>query len=302
MKLWIILCMGLVGTALALPESYLESALEADGEVVEELPMEGGNPVQGEEEVEFEDESWAEGKEETRDDASGPCGSYHCKEGKVCEVDETNQPMCICQDPSTCPKALNDFEKVCGTDNATYGSSCHFHAHKCTLEGTKKGRRLHLDYLGPCKEITPCDDAELSEFPLRMRDWLKNVLVQTYNNNPSQLTDKQQSRVKKMVENGKRLEAGDHSVEILRRDFVKNYKMFVYPVHWQFAQLDGTPGDQYLSHSELAPLRAPLVPMEHCTTRFFLSCDADSDAFVSLAEWATCFGVKPEDVSEDLLM
>ncbi|XP_061433787.1 SPARC-like [Lethenteron reissneri] len=300
MKLWIFLCMGLVGTALALPESYLESALEADGEVVEELPMEGGNPV--EEEVEFEDESWAEGKEETGDDASGPCGSYHCKEGKVCEVDETNQPLCICQDPSTCPKVINDFEKVCGTDNTTYGSSCHFHAHKCSLEGTKKGRKLHLDYLGPCKEITPCDDAELSEFPLRMRDWLKNVLVQTYNNNPSQLTDKQQSRVKKMVENEKRLESGDHSVEILRRDFVKNYKMFVYPVHWQFAQLDSTLGDQYLSHSELAPLRAPLVPMEHCTTRFFLSCDADSDAYVSLSEWAACFGVKPEDVSEDLLM
>ena len=28
--------------------------------------------------------------------------------------------------------------------------------------------------------IEPCLDTELSEFPLRMRDWLKNVLVTLY--------------------------------------------------------------------------------------------------------------------------
>ena len=38
-----------------------------------------------------------------------------------------------------------------GTDNKTYDSSCHFFATKCALEGTKKGHKLHLDYLGACK-------------------------------------------------------------------------------------------------------------------------------------------------------
>lgn len=41
--------------------------------------------------------------------------------------------------------------QICGTDNKTYDTSCHFFATKCTLDGTKKGHKLHLDYIGPCK-------------------------------------------------------------------------------------------------------------------------------------------------------
>lgn len=47
-----------------------------------------------------------------------------------------------------------------------------------------------------------------------------------------------------------------------------------------------------LSHSELAPLRVPLVPMEHCTSRFFQECDADKDKQVSFREWTSCFGIR----------
>lgn len=42
-------------------------------------------------------------------------------------------------------------QQVCSNDNKTFDSSCHFFATKCTLEGTKKGHKLHLDYIGPCK-------------------------------------------------------------------------------------------------------------------------------------------------------
>lgn len=50
-------------------------------------------------------------------------------------------------------------------------------------------------------------------------------------------------QVKKIHENEKRLEAGDHPVELLARDFEKNYNMYIFPVHWQFGQLDQHPID-----------------------------------------------------------
>lgn len=49
---------------------------------------------------------------------------------------------------------------------------------------------------------------------------------------------------------------------------------------------------RYLTHTELSPLRAPLIPMEHCTTRFFEQCDSDNDKYIALEEWAACFGIK----------
>ena len=30
----------------------------------------------------------------------------------MCEVDESNTPMCVCQDPTTCPAAEGEFEHV----------------------------------------------------------------------------------------------------------------------------------------------------------------------------------------------
>ncbi|XP_073199277.1 SPARC-like protein 1 [Lepidochelys kempii] len=154
------------------------------------------------------------------------------------------------------------------------------------------------------KDIPPCTDYEVDQFPLRMRDWLKNILMQLYERDLDRsgfLSDKQRSKVKKIYPNEKHLMAGDHPVELLLHDFEKNYHMYVYPVHWQFSQLDRHPGDRLLTHTELAPLRASLAPMEHCITRFFQERDADKNKHVSLKEWCHCFGIKEEDVDENLL-
>ncbi|XP_077379456.1 uncharacterized protein LOC144020168 isoform X2 [Festucalex cinctus] len=264
-------------------------------------PLVGVNPVQIRAKVDLYPSARSSPPPEAPPD---PCDDFRCKRGKICKLDENNKPNCVCQEPSECPSSLNEFDHVCGTDNKTYNTSCELFATKCNLEGTKRGHRLHLDYTGPCKLIPPCMDTELVQFPLRMRDWLKNVLLQLYEHDSMSsgyLTAKQRFRVKKIFESERRLHAGNHSAELLAQDFEKNYNMYIYPVHWQFAQLDQHPSDRVLSHSELAPLRVPLVPMEHCTSRFFQECDADKDKQVSLTEWTSCFGIKNNDVDINLL-
>jgi len=52
--------------------------------------------------------------------------------------------------------------------------------------------------------------------------------------------------VKKIYENEKRLQAGEHSLDLLALDFEKNYNMYIFPVHWQFGQLDQHPIDGYV--------------------------------------------------------
>lgn len=269
-------------------------------------PLVGVNPVQIRATVDLYPSSRAALAGVTHDlEASAdPCDNFRCKRGKTCKLDDNNKPSCVCQVPSECPPSLNELDRVCGTDNKTYDTSCQLFATKCNLEGTKRGHRLHLDYTGPCKLIPPCQDTELVQFPLRMRDWLKNVLLQLYEHDttsPGFLTTKQRFRVKKIYESERRLHAGDHPVELLEQDFEKNYNMYIYPVHWQFAQLDQHPSDRQLSHSELAPLRVPLVPMEHCTSLFFQECDSDKDKQVSIKEWTSCFGIKEEDMDTSLL-
>ncbi|CAL8332708.1 unnamed protein product [Lota lota] len=232
------------------------------------------------------------------------CMDVRCKRGKICRLDADLKPACVCQEPTKCPASVNEFDHVCGTDNNTYDTACVLFATKCNLEGTNRGHKLHLDYTGPCKLLAPCLDSELVQFPLRMRDWLKNVLLQLYNHDSMSqgfLTSKQRIKVKKIHENERRLHAGDHPLDLLAQDFEKNYNLYIYPVHWQFAQMDKHPSDRLLSHSELAPLRVPLVPMEHCTSRFFRECDGDQDKQVSFREWAHCFGIKDEDMDVNLL-
>nr|BAG65409.1 unnamed protein product [Homo sapiens] len=248
-----------------------------------------------------EEETSSEGN--MRVHAVDSCMSFQCKRGHICKADQQGKPHCVCQDPVTCPPT-KPLDQVCGTDNQTYASSCHLFATKCRLEGTKKGHQLQLDYFGACKSIPTCTDFEVIQFPLRMRDWLKNILMQLYEANSEHagyLNEKQRNKVKKIYLDEKRLLAGDHPIDLLLRDFKKNYHMYVYPVHWQFSELDQHPMDRVLTHSELAPLRASLVPMEHCITRFFEECDPNKDKHITLKEWGHCFGIKEEDIDENLL-
>ncbi|GCB75643.1 hypothetical protein scyTo_0019789 [Scyliorhinus torazame] len=232
------------------------------------------------------------------------CKMVRCRHGRVCKLNEIGYPTCICQEPTSCPVSSPELQQVCGTNNRTYGNSCQFFASKCLLDGIKNGHIIHLDYVGPCKYIAPCLESELNEFPLRLRGWLKNILVEMYERDlysPGLLSPKEKTTVKKIYDFERHLHPRDYSLDQLVNDFSQNYQMYIYPVHWQFSQLDLHPMDGYLSHTELAPLRTPLIPLEHCTSRFFGGCDLDGDKDISLREWSRCFGLKEEDINPNLV-
>ncbi|XP_056425883.1 LOW QUALITY PROTEIN: SPARC [Hyla sarda] len=308
MRVWIFFVLCLAGKALAAPQQ--QDALPEEEEVIEDVVTEetvvGANPVQ----VEVGEFDEAIDEEEEPTTPENPCLNHHCKHGKVCEVDESNTPMCVCQDPSTCPASVGEFEKVGCPAPSKYTPKSPDTPISPNITGSILHKRqikqhfYNFFFFFFFTVIAPCVDSELNEFPLRMRDWLKNVLVSLYERDEDNnlLNEKQKLRVKKIHENEKRLEAGDHSMELLARDFEKNYNMYIFPVHWQFGQLDQHPIDGYLSHTELSPLRAPLIPMEHCTTRFFEECDIDNDKYIALDEWAKCFGIKEQDVDENIIV
>lgn len=37
--------------------------------------------------------------------------------------------------------------------------------------------KVHLEYLGVCKELEPCTDELMLQFPTRMADWLFQVFL-----------------------------------------------------------------------------------------------------------------------------
>ncbi|XP_078060465.1 uncharacterized protein LOC144486179 isoform X2 [Mustelus asterias] len=223
------------------------------------------------------------------------CKKIHCRHGRICKLSEGGLPTCVCQELMSCPESSLELQQICGTNNVTYGNACQFFASQCLLDGTKSGHNIHLDYVGPCKYISPCLENELEEFPIRLRGWLKNILIQMYEQDlrsPGLLSPKERTTIEKIYEHEHHLQPSDHSLNWLFDDFSQNYQMYIYPVHWQFTQLDHHPVDGYLSHSELAPFRTPLIPLEHCTSRFFSGCDLDGDKDISLREWSRCFGLK----------
>lgn len=87
-------------------------------------------------------------------------------------------------------------------------------------------------------------------------------------------------QVKKIYENEKRLQAGEHSLDLLARDFQKNYNMYIFPVHWQFGQLDQHPVDGYVpgrpsetssTHTWSANRQQEMTKVCVCC-RYWLSC------------------------------
>ncbi|XP_009697692.1 PREDICTED: SPARC-like protein 1, partial [Cariama cristata] len=180
-------------------DDYNHEPPNSDSELEMSSSVQSMNSMENEDKVKATGRSYGEMESASNTSEKAlpdPCRNFHCKRGKVCHADKQGKPSCICQDPAACPPT-KDYEHVCGTDNKTYDGTCQLFGTKCQLEGTKIGRHLHLDYMGSCKYIPHCTDYEVDQFPLRMRDWLKNILMQYYERDldtSGLLTEKQRSK------------------------------------------------------------------------------------------------------------
>lgn len=236
--------------------------------------------------VERENEIDQEQEEEQEADEGGyakpqnPCYDHHCSLGKQCVLDDDDEPICVCA--SECTPETEDRAKVCSTTNVTFESECELHRQKCLCHMDQEGcrnpeyRHQHMDYFGPCIEMTKCTEPELKDFPIRMREWLFLIM--------EELAD--------------RKELPRPALKLARKA-KKQTKRWVLPVFWKFCDLDRT-HDLFVDPHELIPITAPLKPLEHCTGPFIEKCDADNDGHIDMREWSVCLQLDDEDQKENM--
>ncbi|MCP9265588.1 Sparc protein [Dirofilaria immitis] len=211
-----------------------------------------------------------------------PCDDHICGWGKECIVDNGGEPICKCI--SKCPSSDDDpLDQVCSNTNETFPSLCELYRERCLCKHklqeckNKANSKVHLEYLGACKELEPCTNELMVQFPVRMADWLFQV----------------------MREMKKRREL--HNLEweeLIAEAESDDEKKHVYPVIWKFCDLDIKPHDKHVSHHELIPITAPVIPMESCIKPFLENCDINNDGNISIKEWGKCLGLKEGEIQE----
>jgi len=131
--------------------------------------------------------------------------------------------------------------------------------------------------MGACKNLEPCTQDHLDQFPIRMADWLFQVM--------RDLKKRQELH-------------GDKWQRMIDEAENDDHLKHVYPVIWKFCDLDTKPHDKSVTHHELIPITAPVMPMESCIKPFLKGCDSDSDEKITLKEWGKCLGLKEEEIAE----
>lgn len=212
---------------------------------------------------------------------TNPCENFVCGWGKECVIDKKNRPKCECI--SKCSIDEDPLDQVCGSNNQTFSSLCELYRQRCVCKHKSKAcddaqnAKIHLEYLGGCKKLDECTDELMAQFPERMSDWLFQV----------------------MKELKKRRElSGKDWEELVSEAESDDEKKHVYPVIWKFCDLDIKPHDKSVSHHELIPITAPVIPMESCIKPFLENCDANKDGSISIKEWGKCLGLKEGEIQE----
>ncbi|KHJ40960.1 EGF like subdomain protein [Trichuris suis] len=91
---------------------------------------------------------------------------------------------------------------------------------------------------------------------------------------------------------------GDQWIQLIEEAERDDHLKHVYPVIWKYCDLDNKPHDKHVSHHELIPLTAPVIPLESCIEPFLRSCDTDSDEKITLKEWGKCLGLEENEIFE----
>ncbi|CAG6016742.1 unnamed protein product [Menidia menidia] len=176
----------------------------------------------------------------------------HSPVGSWCQVVEEKGipvPKCIC--PQSCPRQR---APVCSVVGKTYGNECLLHKEAC-----RKRRRISLAHSGPC--LVPkseCTEEELGQFPYRLMDWFLLLSRMGKSYTPAALPQTCLSHTQ-------------------RTQLAKQ----------RFTLLDKNK-DGKLSRRDLRKLHYKRMPLEHCATSFFRSCDYNRNKKVTLKEWTTC--------------
>jgi len=213
-----------------------------------------------------------------------PCEQHVCGWGKECViVDGGRGAKCECATRCAEVASPDPYDKVCSSHNETFPSLCHLYRERCMCKRGMAGcedkahAKTHLEYLGQCKNLEICTDELMAQFPERMADWLFQVM-KDLKSRQSLHGDKWQNMLTEAQED----------------DTLKH----VYPVIWKFCDLDKKPHDKAVTHHELIPITAPVIPMESCIKPFLERCDADNDGVMTLMEWGQCLGLSLEEIVE----
>ncbi|KAF5281069.1 hypothetical protein FQR65_LT14865 [Abscondita terminalis] len=209
-----------------------------------------------------------------------PCLQVHCGAGKICQVDENDEPQCVCI--PECPVESEPRRQVCSNMNETWTSDCAIYQQRCwcsTGDNRCKGeeyKHVHIEYYGLCRQMPECLKEEMADFPRRMRDWLFNI----------------------MRDMADRKELTPHYLEMEREAESNLTRRWSNAAVWKWCELDGNPPDRSVSRHELFPIRAPLMALEHCIAPFLNTCDTDNNHKISLEEWGNCLELDEDDLED----
>lgn len=210
--------------------------------------------------------------------AEDACSEHRCTWGKECVV-KNGKPHCQCA--ARCPE-IKDAH-VCSSHNTTFASICELYRERCYCKeddprcSDNSNAKVHLEYIGKCKMLDDCSEDMMSQFGERMADWLFQV----------------------MKEMNRREALHSDKWEMLAMQAEKEPAMkHIYPVIWKYCELDKRPHDSHVSHHELIPLIAPVMPLESCIKPFLKNCDKDGNRKITLKEWGGCLGLKDDQFLE----